>query len=122
MAEIAWVMLGGAFGAAARFALASRIQLEIGSSFPWGTLAVNVLGCFAVGLLLEYGARAGGLAPSLRAGVIVGFLGAFTTFSAFSFETVGLMESGRIAEAASYVSASLFGCVVAAWVGQRIAG
>ena len=121
MAEILWVMLGGALGAGARFAMTSRIQFEVASNFPWGTLTENVLGCFAVGLVLEYAARAGGLAPSLRAAVVVGFLGAFTTFSAFSYEALQLADTGATGLALLYALGSTAACLVAVVSGVSLA-
>ena len=121
MAEILWVMLGGALGAGARFAMTSRIQLEVASNFPWGTLTVNVLGCFAVGLVLEYAARAGGLAPSLRAAVVVGFLGAFTTFSAFAAEAHDLMQNARWFAFAAYLTVQNVLGILFVGLGLRLA-
>ena len=115
-----WVAAGGSLGAVSRFLL-STLTLTAGR-FPWATLVINIAGSFAIGLVWGLYNNQPWFEDWGRYFIVVGFLGAFTTFSAFSLETLGLMESGRMAGAASYVLASLFGCVIAAWIGQRIAG
>lgn len=119
MGSLLYVGLGGGIGAMLRFWLGQIITKQMGAGFPYATLAVNVLGCLAMGLL------AGGLvkymptaAPEIRAFVGIGLLGGFTTFSAFSFETVTLMERGHIAQATLYVGASVVGCMLAVWLGM----
>ena len=119
MGSILYVGLGGAIGAMLRFWMSQAITKQLGHGFPYGTLAVNILGCLAMGLL------AGGLvktmpvhAPEIRAFVGVGILGGFTTFSAFSLETVMLMERGDMAQAGIYVAASVIACIFAVWLGM----
>ena len=104
------VMLGGAIGAAARYHLGGAIGR--GAAFPWGTLAVNILGGLLMGLLA---ARMPGDAARLLLGV--GVLGGFTTFSAFSLETVTLFEGGAAPAALAYVAASVIGACLALWLG-----
>ena len=115
------VALGGAAGAYARYRLSRAVYARAGHSFPWGTLAVNLAGSFALGLVLPH--LAGGATP-LRALVAVGFLGAFTTFSTFAAEAVALLEERRWGRAAGYVAASLaLGLAAIAagvWVGTRL--
>ncbi|MRI82847.1 MAG: fluoride efflux transporter CrcB [Nitratiruptor sp.] len=91
------VGLGGFLGALGRFLLTSWIQRMSGSLFPWGTLSVNVLGSFLIGLLFV--AFQEGLHPQLRAFAITGFLGALTTFSTFSLETYLMLDQGAIGKA-----------------------
>lgn len=115
------IALGGMAGAYARFRLSRWIYGRTGHRFPWGTLAVNLAGSFALGLVLPHLA---GDATPLRALVVVGFLGAFTTFSTFAAETVALLEERRRGRAAGYVAASLaLGLVAVAaglWLGTRL--
>ena len=115
-----WVAAGRSLGAMSRFLLATLASTP--GRFPWATLVINIAGSFAIGLIWGLSNHQPWFEDWGRYFIVIGFLGAFTTFSAFSFETVGLMESGRVAGAASYVLASLFGCVMAAWLGQRITG
>lgn len=98
--------LGGGAGAYARYRLAGWVYERTGGAFPWGTLAVNLLGSFALGLVLPWLAADASL-TGLRAVVNVGFIGAFTTFSTFAFEAVALVEGRDRAGAALYVVASL---------------
>lgn len=113
MMQIALVAAGGALGAATRYGVAVAAARWLGAGFPWGTLLVNVAGGFAMGLLV---ARAGPEHESLRLAIGVGFLGGFTTFSAFSLETVRLMQH-QPGLAMAYVLASVVLCVGACWVG-----
>lgn len=117
--SVLWVALGGAFGAAGRFLLSTVFFVP--DQFPWPTLVINIAGSLGIGLLWGYYGQHGWFESWGRYLLVVGFLGGFTTFSAFSLETVGLLEGGRPAAAAGYVGASLAGCVIAAWLGQRLA-
>jgi CrcB protein len=109
------VALGGGFGAWLRF-IAGR--LIPGTSFPFATLTINILGSFAMGLLAAWLARSGGN-ESVRLLLGVGVLGGFTTFSAFSLEVVTLAQRGAMAAAALYVAASLVGGIVALLIGLK---
>lgn len=115
------VFLGGALGAWARYRLSVWIDACAGRAFPWGTLAVNVAGSFALGLLLP---GLAGESPALRAFAAAGFLGAFTTFSTFAAETLALARDGLRWRAATYVALSLgLGLVAVAggmWIGGGI--
>lgn len=104
---IAAVAAGGAFGAVGRYLVAAQVTAWAGTGFPLGTLIVNVLGSFVMGLLVELGALVWSPSPELRAFLTVGFLGAFTTFSTFSMETVLLYERGALALCALYVALSV---------------
>ncbi|MFP5304586.1 MAG: fluoride efflux transporter CrcB [Gammaproteobacteria bacterium] len=114
------VAVGGALGAVARFAVARVSTTLLGPAFPFGTLLVNVLGSFVAGLLyvrlIEQGIADGGL----RALLIVGFLGAFTTFSAFSVETLRLLEDVGLGSALLNVALNLLLCLGACMVGLSI--
>ncbi|HMA14937.1 MAG: fluoride efflux transporter CrcB [Bacteroidota bacterium] len=104
---VAAVALGGACGAVARYFVVSQIGHWAGTGFPFGTLAVNVAGSFAMGLIVELSALAWLPSPELRAFLTVGFLGAFTTFSAFSLDAALLYERGELLPAAAYVAGSV---------------
>ncbi len=104
------VALGGALGALGRYAMVSQVSHALGpwlGGFPLGTLGVNVLGSFAMGLLVEVFALAWSPPEALRALLTVGLLGAFTTFSTFSMEAVLLYERGALVQAAVYIAASV---------------
>lgn len=107
----------GAVGALARFAVATWVYGLLGRGFPWGTLAVNVVGSFLMGLLAVLLVERWLIAPELRAALLVGFLGAFTTFSTFSLETLSLVENGEGLRALANVVASLLLCLLACWAG-----
>lgn len=104
---ILWVALGGAVGSAARHSMNLACARLCGTAFPWATLAVNVLGCFAMGLLVSMLGEKLSLSPGWRAFLTTGVLGGFTTFSAFSLDVALLMERGEGALAAAYVLASV---------------
>lgn len=121
MIEAAAVALGGALGALARWTMANGVHRWLGRDFPWGTLAVNVAGSFAMGLATVLLVERFALGPVGRAGLLVGFLGAFTTFSTFALETVVLAQEGLGARATANVLLSVVTCVLAALLGVQIA-
>jgi fluoride exporter len=98
--------LGGVVGTYARYQLAGWVYARTGTAFPWGTLAVNMAGSFALGLVLPL-LEAPDASLALRSLVTVGFLGAFTTFSSFAYEAVMLMQEGRRSRTVAYVASSL---------------
>jgi CrcB protein len=101
-----WVALGGATGAATRFAVSQWTGVRWGWTFPWGTFAVNVTGSLAIGLVMTL-LVARGADPAYRLLLVTGFLGGYTTFSAFSFEALTLLEARRWDAAALYVIGSV---------------
>ena len=101
-----WVALGGATGTAARFAVAQWMGARWGWTFPWGTFAVNVTGSLAIGLVMTLLVTRGA-DPMYRLLLVTGFLGGYTTFSAFSFEALTLLEARRWDAAALYVIGSV---------------
>jgi CrcB protein len=118
-----WVALGGALGSVARFATTGIAVRMFGAGFPWGTLLVNVFGSFAIGVLAAVAMPDGRplLAGDARAFVIVGMLGGFTTFSAFSVETLSLARNGAWLGAGANVLLSVVVCLVAVWLGYLTA-
>ena len=117
---VAWVGVGGFLGAAGRFLLSGWIGAHAGR-FPFGTLAVNVVGSLAVGLLAGALAGRAPAGDAVRLLVMAGFLGAFTTFSAFSYESVQLWQAGRWPALFANVGLNVGGCLVAAAAGTGAA-
>lgn len=95
MQKLALIALAGSLGTLARYGLAGLVQRWAGLGFPWGTAAVNVLGSFCFGLVWTLAAERAALSPETRAVVLTGFMGAFTTFSTFMFETGELVRAGQ---------------------------
>jgi CrcB protein len=114
--------LGGFFGAVTRYLVAGWVQaLSHSINFPYGTLAVNVIGSFILGFLVRYAFVHNVFSPEIRLLIFIGFLGAFTTFSTFSNETFNLFADGATTPALlNIVSNVLFG-LVAVWLGQTLA-
>ncbi len=100
------VAAGGALGALGRYLVAGWVQQWSGAGFPWGTVAVNLAGSFALGFVVQ-ASLLGGWSGELRLFVAVGFLGAFTTFSTFAYEALELLRSGQNLEALLYVALNL---------------
>jgi CrcB protein len=116
-----YVGLFGVAGCVSRYWLSSWIHQFMVRPIPFGTLAVNVAGSLLIGLLMGGDLHHPFLAGNLRVGLAVGFLGGFTTFSTFSYETVRLMESGSVGAALINVLLNVALCLLAAWVGIVIA-
>ncbi len=112
------ITVGGAGGALLRHAVSAGLQGFAGSAFPVGILAVNVLGCTAIGAFAEGSSLVFEVSKEIRALVVTGFLGAFTTFSAFALETALLFERGNPALAALYIALSVFLCIGGFYVGS----
>lgn len=112
------IAIGGALGSVTRFLTVSILARQIGVPFPFGTLAVNVIGSFAMGvavaILMD---RTTGVSPAWSLGLTVGFLGGFTTFSAFSLDSYLLLESGRWTAFLTYASLSVIGSFAALVLG-----
>lgn len=115
-----WIALGSALGGIARFGLAGFVDQRIGESFPWGTVIVNVAGCFVIGFFATLTAP-GGRFPVGAAGrhfFMTGVLGGFTTFSSFSLQTLSLARDGDWLRAGGNAIGSLAFCLVAVWLGH----
>lgn len=116
------VAAGGALGAVARYVLSGWVQQASGSaSFPIGTLAVNVIGCFVIGVLAQLAESRGLLTPRSRAFLVVGILGGFTTFSSFANESMNLLRADEGLAAALNVGASVALGLLAVWLGRSAA-
>ena len=115
------VASGGAFGALARYLASGWVQSLTGDFFPWGTLAVNAVGCAALGFLMTW-LESTVASPELRQLLTIGFLGSFTTFSTFSYETVAMLRDGEWWRAGGYLTGSVVIGLVAVWVGMTVAG
>jgi CrcB protein len=118
MSRLLLVGVGGFLGSIARYWISELAHGRLGAGFPAGTLAVNVLGCLAIGALSQLAEARGGLAPEVRALAVVGFLGGFTTFSAFGNDTVDLFRSHEPLLAWSNIAAQLVLTLGAVWVGR----
>lgn len=119
MSPLFLVMLGGALGSGARYWTGRQMLDAFGPDFPYGTLTVNWVGCLLMGLLAGVLARTGG-AEGWRLFIGVGVLGGFTTFSAFSLDTITLIERGQMTVALGYIALSLLGSLAALWAGLWI--
>ncbi|MDP6953598.1 MAG: fluoride efflux transporter CrcB [Alphaproteobacteria bacterium] len=114
------VAAGGAIGAVGRYLVMSGIGHWLGTAFPVGTLVVNVLGSFAMGVLVELGALVWSPSPELRAMLVVGLLGSFTTFSTFSLDVVVLVQRGATLPAMGYIVASVVLCIAGLVLGMSM--
>jgi len=110
----------GAAGTLARYGLQGLVQYRTESLIPVGTLAVNLLGCFLLGAIGQFGLDHLAFPPEWRTAISVGFFGAFTTFSTFSWETVHLLEDGEWEQVCLYVLASVLGGIVLLRAGMRL--
>ena len=123
-----YIAIAGALGSVARYLLAAGVQRAAAShtQVPAGTFAVNVIGAFLIGVVMAVFAARGELDSRVRITITIGFLGGFTTYSAFAYETIALLEGDRIGTAALYVGATLIGAGAAAFggilVGRAIGG
>jgi CrcB protein len=111
------IALFGALGCLARYFLSGWVYALFGRAFPAGTLAVNILGAFCIGLIMEFSMRSTLISPNLRVGLTIGFLGGLTTFSTFSYETFRLLEDGELLIASANVLLSVMVCLVFTWLG-----
>lgn len=118
-----WVTFGGALGSAARFWCSGFVARNIGETFPWGTLAVNVVGSFVIGVFGGFAEPDGRvmLSTSMRQFVMIGLCGGYTTFSSFSLQTLGLARDGQRIQVIGNVLLSVLTCLLAVWAGHTIA-
>lgn len=121
LAQLVAVGIGGSFGAMARFLLSNQMYAWLGRDFVWGTLVVNALGSFLIGFLTILLIDKLSLTLEWRTLLIVGFLGAFTTFSTFSFETLLYFQQGAWEKGVINIFANVFICLFMAWFGYWLA-
>jgi fluoride exporter len=115
-----WIGVAGFAGAISRYAVEGWVSARTKAAFPWGTLVVNVSGCFLLGFVFALLTERFLPHPTLRTALTVGFLGAYTTFSTFAFESVRLAEDGAWLIAAANLAASLAAGLVAVYAGMRL--
>ena len=120
MLQLLVIGCGGAVGALMRYGLGLRITLLTGSAFPWGTLFVNIFGCFLAGLLLTLFVTRIPLSDLLRNGLQIGLLGGFTTFSAFSIDTIALFDQGLWLRGLLYIVTSVIVSLLGAYLGMSV--
>lgn len=106
------IFVGGGLGATMRFAVSSAVGNHINASFPWGTLVVNLIGAFLIGLLVELFAIKVTVSETVRYFLVTGFLGGFTTFSAFSLESASLLLRGDYMILVAYIVSSVVGTIM----------
>jgi len=121
MRQLVAVAAGGAVGAVLRWLTASSVQKVAGGAFPWGTFFVNALGSFLLGFLFIWLIERSSGSELWRLAVTVGFLGAFTTFSTYSLESVRLLQEGAYSLAFSNVLGQVLVCLTLTWLGVQLA-
>ena len=113
--------IGGAFGSVLRYKIGA-LAAPLGFKLPLGTLFVNLVGCFLIGLIDGLAQKRGIIAPETRLLLVTGFLGGFTTFSAFGLETVALLRANKLPLALFYLGFSVAGGLLMVWLGLKLAG
>jgi len=116
-----YVALGSAIGGVSRYLLGGLVQRMLDTTFPAGTLLVNVTGSFLLGAIIRYALETPSLTPEVRAFLTIGFCGGYTTFSTFSYETMALLEDGEWARAGVYITASVILSLIATFLGFALA-
>lgn len=117
---IIYIALGGIAGTLSRYGLEGWIQSRTATGFPLGTLTVNISGSLLLGFILRVATGTTLISPDVRAALTIGFCGAFTTMSTFSYESVALLTDGDYLRAALYMSATILGCVAAVMLGTAL--
>ncbi len=119
--RLLWIALFGAAGTLARYGLQGLVQIRSGATFPYGTLVINLSGCFLLALLYQLTVNRIIISPDMRIAIGVGFFGGYTTFSSFGWETAKMLEEGAWLPAAAYVSASVIIGLLLSFAGIRLA-
>ena len=119
--QLIYIGIFGGLGCVARFLASDWTYQLLGRSLPYGTLMVNIVGSFLLGLLMVFGLRTTLLSPELRVGLSVGFMGGFTTFSTFSYETLKLLEEGSVWQAGANILLNIGFCLLFALFGVLVA-
>jgi CrcB protein len=115
------IAIFGAFGTLARYGLQGLVQVRAASTFPYGTLLINLSGCFLLGLIGQFTMNRMVISPDWRVAIAVGFFGGYTTFSSFGWETAKMLEEGEWAWATAYVGASVVAGLLLSVAGIRLA-
>jgi CrcB protein len=116
MERLFWICLAGAAGTAARYLVALWAAQRFGTAFPYGTLIVNLAGCFAIAAVM-HAALTLSWSPTIRSAITIGFIGGLTTYSSFNYETTRLLEEGAVGAATLNAAVTLLGAFVAGWLG-----
>ena len=119
--RLALIAIFGAAGTLLRYGIQSVLQIGTGATFPWGTLLINLTGCFLLGLIGQMTLNRMMISPDWRVAITVGFFGGYTTFSSFGWETAKMLEEGRWIPATSYVTASVAIGLLLSVAGIRLA-
>jgi len=121
LSELFAIAAGGALGSVMRFSVSNAVYVWLGRGFPYGTLSVNLIGSFLIGIAFILLTERLTLGSELRAFILIGFLGAFTTFSTFSLETLALLQQGLLIKALLNILLSVALCLIATWGGMVLA-
>ena len=121
LSKYMYIAVGGALGSIARFWVGSAVASRLGTKFPYGTFVINITACVIIGFSLTFLAKRTDLNPAWRFLVPVGFVGAYSTFSTYEWETLSTLRSGAFSMAALYAFSSLFLGLAAVWCGALIA-
>lgn len=121
MQRYVYIAIGGALGSIARYWVGATVASRLGTRFPYGTFVVNMSACIVIGFVLTIFARRAGLNPAWRFLVPVGFVGAYSTFSTYEWETLSTLRAGALGLAALYAFGSLFLGLAATWFGSVLA-
>ena len=121
MSKYMYIALGGALGAIARFWVDSAVASRLGTKFPYGTFVINITACVLIGFSLTFLAKRTDLNPAWRFLVPIGFVGAYSTFSSYEWETISTLRNGDFSMTALYTFGSLFLGLLAVWCGILLA-
>ena len=121
MKQLIAIAAGGAVGALLRYGMSNAVYAMLGRTFPYGTLAVNLIGCFVIGFLGELAEVRGIFASETRLLVFIGLLGGFTTFSSFGNDTLNLARSGQMLNALTNVAVNVIFGLLLVWLGRTVA-
>lgn len=117
MSRLLWICLGGAVGTGARYLLGGWLARTVGTGFPWGTFAVNALGSFLLGAIMQVALTTDMVPPTLRLALTTGVMGGFTTYSTFNYETLQLLRDDAWLLAMANLGVTVAGCLVAGALG-----
>jgi len=117
MQTVLYIAVFGAIGCLSRYYVSGWVYALFGRTLPYGTFAVNIIGAYIIGLIMELSLRSELIPTGLRVGLTIGFLGGLTTFSTFSYETFRLMEDGEVLIALINISTSVLACLFFTWAG-----